>query len=227
MYTLIITCEHGGNRVPPEYASLFAGEEALLDSHRGWDPGALDMARYIAEACHAPLHDQQVTRLLVEMNRSLESDQLFSSFTEKLSVTEKQHLLDTYYFPYRRPVEETIQFMAKPVLHVSMHTFTPVWQGVPRGVDVGILVDDQRDPEWAIGEKWKALLMNHLPDMSIRINEPYHGADDGFTTALRKKFPGHAYLGIEIEVNQKFINTPAQAFIQSTLAGTLRQLVLA
>ena len=38
---LIITCEHGGNEVPAAYAPLFAGHEALLPTHRGWDAGAL------------------------------------------------------------------------------------------------------------------------------------------------------------------------------------------
>jgi predicted N-formylglutamate amidohydrolase len=227
MHTLIITCEHGGNRVPPEYASLFAGEEEVLASHRGWDPGALEMARHIAKACNAPLHDQQVTRLLVEMNRSLEHPQLFSSFSENLPVTARQQLLDTYYFPYRNLVEEAVHSMPKPVLHISMHTFTPVWNGVPRGVDVGILLDETRAHEWALGEHWQAMLKILLPDRSIVINEPYNGADDGFTTALRKKFPGNEYLGIEVEVNQKFINTPDHGVIQSALARSLRQLVLA
>ena len=41
----LITCEHGGNRIPPRYRDLFAGCEALLQSHRGYDPGALTLAR--------------------------------------------------------------------------------------------------------------------------------------------------------------------------------------
>ena len=37
--TFIVTCEHGGNRIPAPYRPLFRGQKALLDSHRGYDPG--------------------------------------------------------------------------------------------------------------------------------------------------------------------------------------------
>ena len=51
----LITCEHGGNRIPPRFRSLFAGFEALLQTHRGHDPGALALARELAGALAAPL----------------------------------------------------------------------------------------------------------------------------------------------------------------------------
>jgi hypothetical protein len=37
----------------------------------------------------------------------------------------------------------------------------------------------------------------------VRFNYPYLGKADGFTTFMRKQFPKN-YIGIEIEVNQKF-----------------------
>ena len=40
----IITCEHAGNEVPARYRDLLRGSEALLQTHRGWDPGALSVA---------------------------------------------------------------------------------------------------------------------------------------------------------------------------------------
>ena len=46
---LLVTCEHGGNRVPKEYRRLFAGWEPVLASHRGYDPGALTLARELAD----------------------------------------------------------------------------------------------------------------------------------------------------------------------------------
>jgi predicted N-formylglutamate amidohydrolase len=44
-YALLLTCEHGDNRIPREYAALFEGTKDVIASHRGWDPGALDCAR--------------------------------------------------------------------------------------------------------------------------------------------------------------------------------------
>ena len=68
--SFLITCEHGGNRVPAPYRRLFRGRRALLDSHRGYDPGALVMARALAAAFTAPLVTSTVSRLLIDLNRS-------------------------------------------------------------------------------------------------------------------------------------------------------------
>jgi len=52
---LVISCEHAGHRVPAAYCAAFAGAEPLLRTHRGWDPGALVLARQMAGALGAPL----------------------------------------------------------------------------------------------------------------------------------------------------------------------------
>ena len=38
---IVISCEHGGNRIPARYREWFTRHRALLASHRGFDPGAL------------------------------------------------------------------------------------------------------------------------------------------------------------------------------------------
>ena len=57
----LVTCEHGGNRIPAPYAALFRGHEAILQSHRGYDPGAAALARALAAACAASLVLASVT----------------------------------------------------------------------------------------------------------------------------------------------------------------------
>jgi predicted N-formylglutamate amidohydrolase len=57
--------------VPEAYAGLFTGHQALLDSHRGWDPGALPLGRQMASAFGAPLFASTTTRLLIDLNRSI------------------------------------------------------------------------------------------------------------------------------------------------------------
>ena len=79
MDTFIITCEHGGNRIPAPYRRLFRGQRALLDSHRGYDPGSLVMAKALASAFGAPLVASTVSRLLIDLNRSIGHPQLFSA----------------------------------------------------------------------------------------------------------------------------------------------------
>ena len=47
---LVVTCEHAGNRVPVEYQQLFNELGEMLNSHEGWDPGAWEVARQVADA---------------------------------------------------------------------------------------------------------------------------------------------------------------------------------
>ena len=78
---LLITCEHGGNRVPPRYRPLFRGHQDLLSTHRGFDPGALAMARQLAKALRAPLFVSTTSRLLIDLNRSQGHPKLYSEAT--------------------------------------------------------------------------------------------------------------------------------------------------
>ena len=70
---LVVTCEHGGNRIPAPYRDLFHAHDALLDSHLGYDLGALNLARALAKAFAAPLVASTVSRLLVDLNRSIDT----------------------------------------------------------------------------------------------------------------------------------------------------------
>jgi predicted N-formylglutamate amidohydrolase len=204
---LIVTCEHGGNRVPAAYARLFAGHRRLLNSHRGYDPGSLELARACARQLRAPLHFATVTRLLVELNRSHGHRALFSVVTKTLPREEREALLKDYYLPYRQRVEADI---APPIadsgraVHFSMHTFTPKLDGKMRCADVGLLYDPRRTGEVAICATIRRRLAALRPDLIVRMNYPYHGKGDGFTTALRRKWTADSYVGIEIEVNQKW-----------------------
>ena len=87
---LLFTCEHGGNRVPRRWAGLFEKHRTLLDSHRGWDPGALTLARALSKAMAAPLVVSTTSRLLVDLNRSEHHRAVFSSITLALPDAERR-----------------------------------------------------------------------------------------------------------------------------------------
>lgn len=217
MRAIVITCEHAGNLVPEPYRGLFEGQEDVLKTHRAWDPGALGVAEYLALAFHAPLFICTTTRLLIEANRSLNAADLFSSFSNHLPQNEKDKLRETTYLPFRQAAEAQIANCPLPVLHLSIHTFTPIWNGQERKVDIGLLFDPERPREAAIALRLQQILISSLPDYHIALNEPYKGTDDGFTTYLRTRFGDDRYAGIEIEVNQKFHNSAKMALIQEQL----------
>ncbi len=101
---LLGTCEHGGNRVTARYAVLFRGRRRKLHSHRGYDAGALLMAR----AFRAPLAASTITRLLVELNRSPWNHRLFSEATRELPAHKREHIVASNYAPYRNEVETRV-----------------------------------------------------------------------------------------------------------------------
>jgi len=203
----LLTCEHGGHEVPESYRPLFQGWEELLSCHRGWDPGALELARHLARRLGAPLVSSTVTRLLVELNRSPHHPRLFSEITRPLPREVREAILAEHYRPYRGRIEaavEEILAAGDRALHLSVHTFTPVFDGRERRTDVGLLYDPRREPERVFCARLKLELEGRLPGWVIRRNHPYRGAADGLTTLLRRGFSAERYLGLELEVNQKY-----------------------
>lgn len=219
-YACFLSCEHGGNKIPPAFQSYFEGQEHILQSHRGWDPGTLALAQYLSTGLKTPLVSCTISRLLIEMNRSLGHPQLFSEFSDSLSNKEKAQLFAKYYFPYRERIKSIIEHNTiheKASLHFSIHSFTPVLNGYIRMVDLGLLFDPTRSLESQICTQIQADLQKLLPKMQVKFNEPYLGKDDGLTTYLRTQYEDHIYAGVEVEVNQKWVGTEQFTDIKKAL----------
>jgi predicted N-formylglutamate amidohydrolase len=205
--SVVITCEHGGDRVPARYAALLAAGRRRLPVHRWYDPGALELARRFAGELDAPLVFATVTRLLVDLNRSPGKRSLFSSFTGPLDDATKRTILERYYQPYRQRVETLLTeavSRAGHVVQLSVHSFSPLFRGRYRRTDVGLLYDPSSRCERRICRAWQAALHRLRPDLSIRRNHPYRGTADGLTTYLRGRFDRTRYAGIELEVSQRW-----------------------
>lgn len=225
---MLVTCEHGGRLVPEPYRRLFAGAETVLATHRGWDAGALELARDLADRLGAPLRSATTTRLLVDLNRSAHNPRVFSRFTRGLPREERDELLAAYHKPYRDAVDRDVSGAAPEalVVHLSVHSFTPVLDGVPRKADVSLLYDPRRPLERALASEWVAGLRRAGDGLHVRRNHPYLGRSDGLTTWLRGRHPARRYVGLEIEANQGLLNArghfPGElaALLTETLTGT-------
>lgn len=202
---LLLSCEHGGNEVPSDYARLFGDARAVLDSHRGFDIGALAIARHLEQRLRVPLIAATTTRLLVDLNRSPTHPRLFSEFTRLLSAAERRRLLLRHYQPYRDRVTQWLVQRARsrtPVVHVSVHSFAAVLDGRARHCDVGLLYDPARREEREFCRAWQSLLTAQSDGFVVRRNYPYRGVSDGLVTWLRRRLDGDRYIGIELEINQ-------------------------
>lgn len=204
---VVVSCEHGGRLVPDEYREAFDGAEEALESHRGWDPGALELGGDLAVGLGGPLLGLETSRLLVDTNRSLGTRTLFSEWSRKLPEAARKRIVETVWRPHRAAVERAVEAAVargENVLHVATHSFTPFWNGLLREVDVGFLYDPRRRYERAFAELWRDALRELRKDLVLRRNQPYRGDADGLTTYLRTRFEPRAYLGIELEVSQRF-----------------------
>ena len=204
---VIITCEHGGNNIPREYISLFEDDISILQTHKAYDPGAFELAKAISGKTDY-FFFSEISRLLIELNRSINSPNLFSHYSKNLNKNQKENILNKYYFPFRNKVENLIRELVKKGeknVHISVHTFTPVLKHELRNTDIGILYDPKRKNEKDFAVSFKNELLSNDKKLRIRFNYPYLGISDGFTSYLRKNFSQKKYIGIELEVNQKFV----------------------
>lgn len=229
---VVVSCEHGGRRVPDEYRALFDGSAArrALDSHRAYDDGAADVARALAKRIDVPLFVGEVTRLVVDLNRSIGHPRLFSELTRGLDKDARERIVERYYRPYRDAVERAIADAARrgKVLHVSAHSFTPVLDGLERRADIGLLFDPRRAGEARFAAAWRDALRAVLPAGTVvRRNYPYRGVSDGFTTWLRKRFADDAYRGLELEVNQRRVGGADWRAYVDALAASLERALYA
>ncbi len=222
---LIISCEHGGHEVPTPYAALLDDSSTELASHRGWDPGALPVAERLASCLSATLFFTTVSRLLIDNNRSLRHRGLFSAISRALPLVDKELIIDRYYLPHRQKIFDAVSTAiahGKQVLHLAIHSFTPVLAGKVRQADLGLLYDSARINEGLLCQGWQAAIKKARPDLTIRRNYPYRGQSDGLPTWLRGRLPESQYLGIEVEINQaRLTNSIDQATIADLLAQTM------
>jgi len=221
-HSLIITCEHASNRIPSRYAHHFADPD-ILTTHRAFDPGTSHLARLIAKRFSAPCFEGEISRLLIDCNRSPNHRKLFGPY---LNSAERESVFNRYYLPFRQSAQNKITSTinnGQPVLHLSIHSFAPHLNGETRRADIGFLYDPRRHSEKTLCGHWLNELKAINPTLQLRRNYPYRGIADGFVTALRKIFTQEKYLGVELEINQKLvagINHDWQA-MQKTIIASL------
>lgn len=215
---LMLTCEHASNHLPAAFKKTIPAN--VQESHRAYDIGALAVFRKLVRFAKPEFHcEGKFSRLFVDLNRTITNKSAFSEYHEALKASDKSAAekakaqATTYWMEYRDAIEKFVESALKPktrvakskptVVHLGIHSFTPELNGNVRNADIGILYDPARPQECAYAQVIKDEIKRLYPTMKVRFNYPYKGSSDGLTTTLRKKF-GPRYVGIEIEINQKF-----------------------
>lgn len=221
---LILTCEHASNKLPAAFKKAVPAE--VLKTHRAYDIGAVQVFRKLVKFAKPEFYcEGKFSRLFVDLNRTITNKSAFCEYYDALEASDKaaaekaKAQATAYWQEYRAAIEKFVASSlslskrtslknrvaksAPEIIHLGIHSFTPVLNGKVRNTDIGILYDPARPQERAYANVIKAEIKRLYPAMKVRFNYPYKGSSDGLTTTLRKKF-GPRYVGIEIEINQKF-----------------------
>ena len=211
---LMLTCEHASNRLPAAFKKFVPVD--VQQTHRAYDIGALKVFRKLVKFAKPEFScEGKFSRLFVDLNRTITNKSAFSEYYAKPEARDKAAAEKLkaeaikYWTEYRANVEKFVKKninadnKGAAIVHLGIHSFTPVLNGKPRNTDIGILYDPARPQERAYANVIRDEIKRLYPHMKVRFNYPYQGTSDRLTTSFRKKF-GPRYVGIEIELNQKF-----------------------
>ena len=181
----VLVCEHASNRLPKSLKGLGLPPEAL-QFHIAYDIGAEGVARLLSRLLDAPLVLQRFSRLAYDCNRPPESEGAMPEVSEvtpipgnrNLTAEAKLQRIREIYWPFHQALADLLDertCAGRKSVVVSIHSFTRVYKGKERSVELGILYD--RDG--GIASK----LIKAFPNVDVRLNEPY-GPKDGVLHTL-------------------------------------------
>ncbi len=176
----VLVCEHASNRLPKSVNGLGLPAEAV-NHHIAYDIGAEGTARLLSRLLDAPLVLQRYSRLVYDCNRPPESDGAMPEVSEHtaipgnkdLSSDEKLARIRDIYWPFHHAISDVLDARAcaaRKTIMVTLHSFTRIYKGKERALELGILYD--RDASIA------SKLVKAFPNVDVRLNEPY-GPKDG------------------------------------------------
>ena len=179
----LIVADHAGNLMPRRLGTLglTAADRAR---HIAWDIGIGAVCEVMADALDAVLIRQNYSRLVIDCNRTPETDTSILELSEATAVPGNIGLRDSdrrarmreIFRPYHNRIERELdrrRDAGRATALIAMHSFTPVFKSVARPWHVGVLY--QRDPRFA------HLLMDLLRrehGLIVGDNEPYSVTDD-------------------------------------------------
>jgi predicted N-formylglutamate amidohydrolase len=222
----LLTADHAGRAIPRRLGTLGLPDSELA-RHIAWDIGIGGVTERLSEALDAAAVLQNYSRLVIDCNRQPGLDSSIPTLSELtaipgnegLSAAEREARRQEIFLPYHECIEELLEqrhAAGRRIVLVAMHSFTPVFKGIARAVEVGILYN--RDT-------WLAHIMLDLlrreGDLNVGDNQPYAVGDlSDYTVPVHGE--GRGLPHVEIEIRQDLIAEPAgQAAWAARLARLL------
>ena len=223
----LIVCDHASNRFPASSGNLGLEPEAV-ESHAAWDPGAYAVASRLARLLDAPLISSGFSRLVYDVNRPADSPEAMRTASEiydipgnrDLSPEAREARVNELYKPFHDEIDRVLDARAgrgQPTVFVTIHSFTSIYNGQTRQLELGILHDaDARFADCLL------LAAKSLSKLKTERNQPY-GPDDGVTHTLAKHAIPRGLMNAMIEIRNDLVRTEAE---QTTIVEMLSNLLL-
>jgi predicted N-formylglutamate amidohydrolase len=211
---VLLVGDHVSNRIPRALDSLGLATP-VLGEHVAYDIGTRKLITHLSQHLDAPAVLAGYSRLVMDMNRSLEDPSVIPEVSDGipipgnrgLSHAQRAQRLHCFYTPYRTAIDDMLhRIRARGVVpaFISIHSFTPQ------------LAADRRHRPWQIGLMWDkdpripVPLLERLrarpENLTVGDNEPYSGkhvAD--YTIDHHAEAAGLPH--ISIETRQDLVNT--------------------
>jgi predicted N-formylglutamate amidohydrolase len=200
---ILLICDHASCRFPAVLGDMGLDPFARR-CHLAIDIGAGSLTERLAKSLGATTVMAQYSRLVVDCNRQLMDPGAFLEFGDgivvpgnrNLSQQQKDMRAGSIYWPYHDAIDEQIKRLkavGPPPAFISVHSFTPVLNGVSRAWQVGILWDKDKSLADIFIEEFRAA------GFLTGDNEPYSGkAPQDFTIDHHAEEIGLPHVGIEI-----------------------------
>lgn len=226
---LFITCDHAGKRIPRRLGDLGlpAGER---ERHIAWDIGILETSKRMADILDATLVAQVYSRLVVDCNRDPSMQSYIAAISEATAIPGNIGLSDEQvaartreiYKPYHDRIVSLLDARAaakRRTVLVAMHSFTPVFKGIARPWQIGLLYNRDKSVARILHELLSTTCL------TVGDNEPY-----AITDTSDYGIPVHGEQrgipSIEIEIRQDLIaHEPGQREWAQRMAWMFRQVL--
>ena len=200
--------DHAGRAIPARLHDLGLPAEAL-DRHIAWDIGVAGLGERLARSLDACFIRQAYSRLAIDCNRRPGAADRIPAVSDgqpipgnvDLDAAGEAARIREIYQPYQARIAAALdrrQQAGRRTLLVSLHSFTPVYQGVPRPWRFGVL----HRGDSALSSRMLTLLRRDLGD-DVGDNQPYAMDGTDNTVPLHADPRGLDYL--ELETRQDLI----------------------
>ncbi|MBY5760242.1 N-formylglutamate amidohydrolase [Rhizobium leguminosarum] len=223
---IVIVCEHASRLVPEKLGDLGL-DAATLESHIAWDPGAFELSRHLSASLDAALCYQRFSRLVYDCNRPPEAGSAIAEKSElfdipgnkNISEAERRARINEIYLPFSEGLSEVLSFRkasGRQTVLVTVHSFTPIYFGKKREVEIGLLHDSDSRLADAMLSEFARRDQRYV----VMRNQPY-GPEDGVTHTLLEHGIANGIPNVMIEVRNDLLSSAQQRTSVATYLSAL------